>query len=89
MFGSQRKALPPLPPLRVRAVPGRLVTRFGVKGGGYIGATRKGSEIEWTEDVVEIPGAEYQAARRAYDRAIQEGDLERVTDEPADAGRKE
>jgi hypothetical protein len=70
------------PPVCVRSVKGRIVTRFGYPS-ILIGAKRDPSAPEgftWSDDIVEIPSREYAEHRRAYDTAFAAGDLERVDD---------
>lgn len=81
-----------MPNLYVRAVSGRLVTRFG--SSQYIGATRPfphptpaeleagASPIQWNPEAVTlIPEADYHKHLREYDGAIRRGDLVRATAE--------
>lgn len=81
-----------MPNLYVRAVPGRLVTRFG--SSQYIGATRvfphptpeqleNGAEpIVWdAQAVTVIPEREAAKYRREYEGAIRHGDLVQCTPE--------
>lgn len=71
----------------MRSVQGRLVTRWGTRPSLFVGAavtTIPGEKprVEWSEEPVRIPEAEYRRYRREYDRALAAGDLCLVTQEP-------
>jgi len=63
----------------VKAVNGRLVPRYAslrASSTTYVGATRHGKEIVWTDGaVVRIPRAEWTRYAKEYQRAVKAGDL--------------
>jgi hypothetical protein len=67
----------------VKSVNGRLVPRYSTLQSSsttYIGASRDGRKLVWTEDaVVRIPLPEWTRYLKEYERALREGSLKKAS----------